>query len=80
MPTTRNASAQQTQNSCITFVQRRPNFAFVHLYNRICPRLYKCYTNVLRLLGMDLIEKCIRMTAGHVTTGDSRKSRQLIKY
>ena len=36
---------QQTQNICITFVQRRPNVFDVG------PTLYKCYTNVLRLLG-----------------------------
>ena len=34
--------SQQTQNICITFVQRRPN---------IFDALYKCYTNVLCLLG-----------------------------
>ena len=33
---------QQTQNICITFVQRLPN---------VGPTLYKCYTNVLCLLG-----------------------------
>ena len=35
---------QQTQSICITFVQRRPNVQDVG------PTLYKCYTNVLRLL------------------------------
>ena len=34
--------SQQTQNICITFVQRRPN---------VFDALYKCYTNVLCLLG-----------------------------
>ena len=34
-------TTQQTKNICITFVQCRPN----------APTLYKCYTNVLRLLG-----------------------------
>ena len=34
--------SQQTQNISITFVQRRPG-----------PTLYKCYTNVLCLLGCD---------------------------
>ena len=38
---------QQTQNICITFVQRRPNVFDVG------PTLYKCYTNVLRSLGSD---------------------------
>ena len=32
---------QQTQNICVTFVQRRPNFV------NVGPTLYKCYTNVL---------------------------------
>ena len=39
---------QQTQNICITFVQRRPNVFDVG------PTLYKCYTNVLRLLGYQI--------------------------
>ena len=37
--------SQQTQNICITFVQRRPKVFDVG------PTLYKCYTNVLRVLG-----------------------------
>ena len=37
-------SAQQTQNICITFDQRRPNVVDGG------PTLYKCYTNVLCLL------------------------------
>ena len=36
---------QQTQNICITSVQRRPNIFDVG------PTLYKCYTNSLCLLG-----------------------------
>ena len=36
---------QQTQNMCITFVQRRPNVFDVG------PTLYKWYTNILCLLG-----------------------------
>ena len=36
--------SQQTQNICITFIQRRPNVLDVG------PTLYKCYTNVLCLL------------------------------
>ena len=41
--------SQQTQNICITFVQRRPNVFDVG------PTLYKCYTNVLCLLGTLII-------------------------
>ena len=37
--------SQQTQRICITFIQRRPNVFDVG------PTLYKCYTNVLCLLG-----------------------------
>ena len=37
--------AQQTQNICITFMQRRPNVFDVG------PTLYTCYTNVLCFLG-----------------------------
>ena len=40
-----HVSSQQTQNICITFIQRRPNVFDVG------PTLYKCYTNVLCLLG-----------------------------
>ena len=36
---------QQTQDTCIPFVQRRPNVFDVG------PALHKCYTNVLCLLG-----------------------------
>ena len=38
-------NAQQTQNIFITFKQRRPNVFDVG------PTLYKCYTNVLSVLG-----------------------------
>ena len=38
--------AQQTQNICITFMQRRPNVEEVET------SLYKCYTNVLCLLDI----------------------------
>ena len=38
---------QQTQNICITFIQRRPNVFDVG------PTLYKCYTNVLCLLEIE---------------------------
>ena len=40
-----NVIFQQTQNICKPFVQRRPNVFDVG------PTLYKCNTNVLRLLG-----------------------------
>ena len=40
--------SQQTQNICITFVQRRPNVFDAG------PTLYKCYTNVL-FAGVDLL-------------------------
>ena len=38
-------SSEEKQNICITFVQRQPNVFDVG------PTLYKCYTNVLCLLG-----------------------------
>ena len=38
-------TTQQTRNISMTFVQRRPNVEDVG------PALYKCHTNVLRLLG-----------------------------
>ena len=41
----KNGDAQQTQNICMTFVQRRPNVFDVG------PTLYKCHTNVSCLLG-----------------------------
>ena len=41
----RLAHSQQTQNICITFVQRQPNVCDID------PTLYKCHTNVLCLLG-----------------------------
>ena len=37
--------SQQTQNICITFIQRRPNVFDVG------PTLYQCFTNVLCLLA-----------------------------
>ena len=42
-----NFITQQTQNICITFIQRRPNVFDV------VPALYKCYANVLCLLGLE---------------------------
>ena len=47
----KNASTQQTQDVCITFVQRRPN-----VFN-VGPTLYKCYTIVLCWLGSDKDER-----------------------
>ena len=41
----KGAHSKQTQNISITFVQRRPNVFDVG------PALYKCYRNVLCLLG-----------------------------
>ena len=41
-------TAQQTQNICITFIQCWTNVEDVG------PALYKCYTNVLCLLGVSL--------------------------
>ena len=38
----------KTQKNCITFIQRRPNVFDAG------PTLYKCYTNVLCLLGSHL--------------------------
>ena len=43
--------SQQTQNICITFVQRRCNVFDVG------PALYKCYTNVLYLLSWTQFSK-----------------------
>ena len=41
----RLVTSQQTQNICITLMQRRRNVLEVD------PTLYKCYTDVLCLLG-----------------------------
>ena len=43
----RTVGTQQTQNICIICVQRWPNIFDVG------PTLYKCYTNVLCVLGKD---------------------------
>ena len=48
------ANTQQTQNICITFVQRRPNVFDVG------PTLYKCYTNMLRFLGSRRFALCLQ--------------------
>ena len=47
-------TTQQTQNICITFVQRRPNVFDAG------PTLYKCYKNVLCLLGVAGDGHCCR--------------------
>ena len=47
------AAAQQTQNICITFIQRRHNVFDVG------PTLYTCYTNALFLL--EVISFCNTM-------------------
>ena len=59
--TKRWTATQQTETICITFVQRRPNVFDVG------PALYKCYTNVLCLLGENRIwhlltpfQQCVR--------------------
>ena len=49
--------SQQTQNICITFIQRRPNVFDVG------PTLYKCHTNVLCLLGCGLFVGCLPIVA-----------------
>ena len=56
-----NIISQQTQNFCITFIQRRPNVFDVG------PTLYKCYTNVFVFTGMITIWK---------TTGNHDEKRQ----
>ena len=53
-------ASQQTQNICITFVQRRPNVFDVG------QTLYKCYTNVLCLLGLD--RRLIKVLASYSHT------------
>ena len=57
------AYTQQTQNICITFIQRRPNVFAVG------PTLYKCYTNVLCLLGK-LYRAGIDFKRQHLTSTD----------
>ena len=54
------AAAQQTQNICITFEQRRPNVFDVG------QTLYKCYTNALCLLGLD--RRLIKVLASYSHT------------
>ena len=48
--------SQQTQNICITFIGRRPNVFDVGL------TLYKCYTNILCLLGWTTLYKHILLS------------------
>ena len=55
---------QQTQNICITFIQRRPNVFDVG------PTLYTCYTNVLYLLGTSWL-RTRRFTTSLSLSGDN---------
>ena len=65
-------SSQQTQTICRPFVQRRPKvFDFG-------PALYKCYTNVLCLLGWHSIEhacSATKMRTAPRPTGTARVRR-----
>ena len=56
----------QTQNICITFVQRLPNVFDVG------PTLHKCYTNVLRLLGNKRVNLNVLLWGGSLAPGDSQ--------
>ena len=59
--------AQQTQNICITCVQRRPNVFDVG------PTLYTCYTNVLCLLeGMCMLGRMERWSRMRDTLTNSQ--------
>ena len=59
--------SQQTQNICITFVQRRSNVFGAG------PSLYKCYTNVLCLLGCGSSKLWLpRETLTHVDSQSAR--------
>ena len=53
---------RETQHFCITFVQRRPNVFDV------VPALYKCYTNVLCLLGHRVLIRFASFCAGNMAT------------
>ena len=44
-----HSPSHQTENICMTFIQFRPNVF------DIGPALYKCYKNVLRLLGSQYV-------------------------
>ena len=52
-PNKHKTFVQRFYNVCITFVQRRPNVFDVG------PTLYKCYTNVLCLLGRHCLTVCL---------------------
>ena len=56
------STCQQIQNICITIVQRRPNVFGVG------PTLYKCYTNVLCLLGYQSAGGTKRMFINNMIT------------
>ena len=53
--------SKQTQNICITFIQRRVNVFAVG------PTLYKCFKNVLRLLRCNF-NPCMRVARIEATT------------
>ena len=59
-PAYQKISSQQTQNICMTFIQRRPNVFDVG------PTLYKCYTNVLSLL--DVLARAAALLSSPVQT------------
>ena len=61
---TDGSGTQQTQNICIPVVQRRPSVGDVG------PTLYKCYTNILCLLGMLSFKTCERRSAQRVAPGE----------
>ena len=60
--------SQQTQNICITFIQRRPKVSDAG------PTLYKCYTNILYLWGLFVfaeqyghrLRRCTSIEPSHV--------------
>ena len=60
---------QQAQNLSIAFVQRRPNVFDVG------PALYKCYTNILRLLEM-LLDYKVSLAATRALAADWTLNRQ----
>ena len=66
------------QNICITFVQRRPNVFDVG------PALFKCYTNVLCLLGIDdnIIRdrKTFQVNTGHSPNAASMLAHRLQRW
>ena len=63
---------QQTQNICITFVQRRPNVSDVG------PTFYKCYANVLCLPESSFTTS--REYDGHLKRTTTLKSDIFLKH